>query len=356
MPAGGGSSEQLAITCIYANCTPGKTPKVGRLDRHRMARALRAEPERRSAHAAREAVRTRLRGMLLRLPAGAPARALVRWLLRHIGDCRRSRPTLSADLHCPVSSGGGAAAADLPVTPGRGPPRDPAGLGCHALQAKQGHPSACLQNNTCGNSLQVPEGHRRETYPAALSEAGFPCVLPRLLTPISRAFTLIELLVVISIISILAAMLLPALNKGKDKAKEIRAISDVKQVMTGNEMYSNDFGDKFPPGDPAGMGRISFLETQLSGYVDSDVIFTDPWQNPLIFTNMVDSPATVRIRGPPIGVGQPYNPTTYQLLSKGLDQDAGGQGIDPENFDNIWVDTRNKRVVKFREVKDQEGL
>ncbi len=67
------------------------------------------------------------------------------------------------------------------------------------------------------------------------NSGGVPCRL--------QNFTLIELLIVVAIITILAGMLLPALNKARDRAKTIKCLGNVKQFSTANQMYAQDNND-----------------------------------------------------------------------------------------------------------------
>ncbi|KKR04700.1 MAG: hypothetical protein UT30_C0004G0013 [Candidatus Uhrbacteria bacterium GW2011_GWF2_39_13] len=100
-------------------------------------------------------------------------------------------------------------------------------------------------------------------------------------------FTLLELLIVIAVITILAALLLPALSKTKDKAYEIKCASNLKQLYLGFMSYTDDSNFYMPRAYNSLYGGA--WVSVLKQHINNNAVFLCPKDDPSNNNNIATS-------------------------------------------------------------------
>jgi prepilin-type N-terminal cleavage/methylation domain-containing protein/prepilin-type processing-associated H-X9-DG protein len=174
----------------------------------------------------------------------------------------------------------------------------------------------------------------------------------------ARGFTLIELLVVIAIIAILAAMVLPALSKAKQKTQGIYCMNNTKQIMVAWHMYLHDNNDRIVVALHGGAARGGVGDATLGkGWVEGWLDWTASSDNTnlqFLTSDQFAKLGSYVARSPSIFKCPADNYVSGQQRSLGWSSRcrslSGNIGVGQGNAEGGPWDTIYKHYYKFSEM------
>ncbi len=160
---------------------------------------------------------------------------------------------------------------------------------------------------------------------------------------LKKGFTLVELLVALAIITILSAVVLPALHRARDEARKAEAISELRALDSGIRMFEMDYGAYPPSGNAnliASLQAGSYVNKIDKGDLKKGEML-DPWKSSYVYLNP--------------GIINPKSYDLYSLRKNGLMILASSGGLRIGPVAEVLKDVGSSLSAEALELPDPDS-